>query len=132
MGIRIFAGGYLASTERHGREIPVTDNAEDAAEAARAEAVFAQLGDAHGTRAQTALRFGLACPEISTIVLGLAEGRHLTEALQAVEAGPAAGGGHRESAGGLGRRSGLPELIGRSVFGPPTFVEASWRTYLLR
>ena len=88
MGIRIFAGGYLASTERHGREIPVTDNAEDSAEAARAEAVFAQLGEAHGTRAQTALRFGLACPQIATIVLGLAEGRHLTEALQAVEAGP--------------------------------------------
>ncbi len=88
MNIRIFAGGYLASRERHGREISVTDNAEDAVEEARAEAVFGQLGEAYGTRAQTALRFGLACPRISTIVLGLAEGAHLTEALQAVEAGP--------------------------------------------
>ncbi len=88
MGIRIFAGGHLASTERHGREIPVTDNTENAAEEARATAAFNLLGDSHGTRAQTALRFGLANPQVSTIVVGLGEPEHLEQALAAVEMGP--------------------------------------------
>ena len=88
MGIRIFAAGYLATTERHGREIPVTANASDAAEEARAAAVLAALGDAHGTPAETALRFGLACPALSTIVVGLGEIAHLREAIAAAEAGP--------------------------------------------
>ncbi len=88
MNIRIFAAGHLAATERHGREIPITDNAENAAEEARAEAVFAALGTAHGSRAQTALRFGLACPSVSTIVVGIGETWHLDEALRAVDMGP--------------------------------------------
>ncbi len=88
MGIRIYAGGHLASRARHGREIPVTGNAENAAEEARAEALFAVLGETHGTWAQTALRFGLACPELSTIVVGIGEPSHLEEALAAVELGP--------------------------------------------
>lgn len=87
MGIRIFAGGHLASAERHGREIPITDNTENAAEEARANAAFALLGDTHGSRAQAALRFGLACPQLSTIVVGLGEPEHLDQALAAVEMG---------------------------------------------
>jgi D-threo-aldose 1-dehydrogenase len=88
MGIRIYAAGYLATTERHGREIPVTANASDAAEEARAAAVLAALGDRHGTPSQTALRFGLACPALSTIVVGIGEIAHLSEAIAAAEAGP--------------------------------------------
>ena len=88
MGIRIFAAGHLASPERHGREIPITANAEDAAESARASAVLAALGEGHGTPAQAALRFGLACPGLSTIVIGLGELAHLREAIAAVEMGP--------------------------------------------
>ncbi len=88
MGIRIFAGGHLASGERHGREIAITANAENAAEEARARAVWDLLGSTHGTGAQTALRFGLACPLISTIVVGIGETWHLDEALAAAEMGP--------------------------------------------
>ena len=88
MGIRIFAAGHLAASERHGREIPITDNAEDAAEEARAAAVFEALGDTYGNRAQTALRFGLASAGLSTIVIGIGEHAHLEVALQAVEMGP--------------------------------------------
>ncbi len=88
MGIRIFAAGHLASQQRHGREIPITANADDAAEAARATAVVAAMGGAHGTPAQAALRFGLACPGLSTIVVGLGEIAHLREAIAAVEMGP--------------------------------------------
>ncbi|MCA8929797.1 MAG: aldo/keto reductase, partial [Alphaproteobacteria bacterium] len=88
MGIRIFAAGHLASTERHGREVPVTANSGDAAEAARAAAVWQALGDRFGTPAQASLRFGLACPMLSTIVVGMAELDHLEQALAAEAAGP--------------------------------------------
>jgi D-threo-aldose 1-dehydrogenase len=88
MGIRIFAGGHLATSERHGREIAVTDNAENAAEEARARAVWDVLGSTYGTGAQTAVRFGLGCPLLSTIVIGIGATSHLDEALAAAEMGP--------------------------------------------
>jgi aryl-alcohol dehydrogenase-like predicted oxidoreductase len=91
MGIRIFAAGHLASSERHGREIAITANAENAAEEARARAVRDVLGSKYGTGAQTALRFGLACPLLSTIVVGIGETWHLDEALAAAEMGPLPG-----------------------------------------
>jgi aryl-alcohol dehydrogenase-like predicted oxidoreductase len=88
MGIRVFAAGHLATTERHGREMPITANAENAAEEPRAKAAFEVLGSRFGTPAQAALRFGLACPIISTIVVGIGERWHLDEALAAAELGP--------------------------------------------
>ncbi len=88
MGIRIFAGGHAASRQRHGREIPVTVNADNDAEEARAEAVFGALGDGWGTWAQTALRFGLACDGLSTIVVGIGEDWHLDHACEAAAMGP--------------------------------------------
>ena len=88
MGIRIFAGGHLASSELHGREIAITANAENAAEEARVRAVRDVLGSQYGAGAQTALRFGLACPLLSTIVVGIGETWHLDEALVAAEMGP--------------------------------------------
>jgi D-threo-aldose 1-dehydrogenase len=88
MGIRIFAAGHLATTERHGREVAVTSNAEDAAEEVRAAATLAALASEAGTPAQKALRFGLACPLLSTIVVGIGETWHLEEALAAAEMGP--------------------------------------------
>jgi D-threo-aldose 1-dehydrogenase len=91
MGIRIFAAGHLASSERHGREVAITVNAENAAEEARARAAWDVLGTTHGSRAQTALRFGLACPLLSTIVVGIGETWHLDEALAAAEMGPLPG-----------------------------------------
>ena len=88
MGIRILAAGHLASSERHGREVAITANAEDAAEEARAKAALDVLGQQHGTGAQAALRFGLACPLLSTIVVGIGEPGHLEEALAAADKGP--------------------------------------------
>jgi D-threo-aldose 1-dehydrogenase len=88
MGIRIFAGGHLASKERHGREVAVTANAENAAEEARARAALDVLGSAYGTGAQAALRFGLACPLLSTIIVGIGEAWHLEDALAAAKMGP--------------------------------------------
>jgi D-threo-aldose 1-dehydrogenase len=88
MGIRVFAAGHLASTERHGREMPITANSENAAEEARAKAALDVLGSSYGKPAQVALRFGLACPLLSTIVVGIGESWHLDEALAAAEMGP--------------------------------------------
>jgi len=88
MGIRIFAAGHLASTERHGREMPITANAENVAEEARARAALEVLGSQYGKPAQAALRFGLACPLLSTVVVGIGETWHLEEALAAAGMGP--------------------------------------------
>ncbi len=88
MGIRIFAGGHLVTAERHGREIPVTEHADNASEEARAQCVWAVLHDEDGTYAQQAVRFGLANESISTIVVGLGELEHLRLAIDAAEMGP--------------------------------------------
>ena len=94
MAIRILAAGVLASEQRHGREIVVAEASDVPTEEIRARSALSALGleesgrTAHGTRAQTALRFVLANPDIAGAVIGLAELDHLDEALAAVEAGP--------------------------------------------
>ena len=88
MNIRVLAAGVLATERRHGRESPMSDAAPIATEEARARAVFERLHERYGTRAQTALRFALANPDISCIVVGMAELAHLTDALAATEMGP--------------------------------------------
>lgn len=87
MAIRILAAGVLATDVRHGREIPVSAESDVAKEERRARAVFAELGDAYGTRAQTAVRFALANPDISCAIIGLATLEHLDEALDGVAMG---------------------------------------------
>ncbi|MCW5623037.1 MAG: aldo/keto reductase, partial [Burkholderiales bacterium] len=88
MAIRIFAAGVLASDVRHGREVVITTDAELQAEAQRARAVFAELGETHGSRAQTAVRYALSNPDVACAVIGLAEPAHLDEALAAQALGP--------------------------------------------
>ena len=88
MGIRIFAAGHLATDQRHGREIPITDRSQNDDEETRARAVWNCLSVDDGTPAQAALRFGLACPELSTIVVGLGEIAHLREVIGAEAMGP--------------------------------------------
>lgn len=88
MNIRIFAGGALAAPQPHGREAQITRNADVALEYARAESLLAALPEGQGSRAQAALRFGLAHPGVSGVVLGLAELSHLEEALEAAAMGP--------------------------------------------
>jgi len=87
MGIRIFAGGHLATTERHGREIAVTANADDRAEERRAAAALSVLSGASGSPARLALRFGLASDLLSTIVIGVGEVWHFAHALEALSLG---------------------------------------------
>jgi aryl-alcohol dehydrogenase-like predicted oxidoreductase len=90
MNIRVFASGVLATDERHGREIALTENSALDVETKRAHAALAALGAGHGTRAQTALRFSLANPDLACVVIGLAEPSHLEEAIAAEQMGPLA------------------------------------------
>lgn len=87
MGIRIFAGGFLATDERHGREIPITLNADEIAEATRARTAIDALSDQEGDRAQLAIRFGLASDLLSTIVIGVGEDWHFAHAVKALNMG---------------------------------------------
>jgi D-threo-aldose 1-dehydrogenase len=88
MNIRVLASGVLATDERTGREVAVTEAADLDTEQRRAASALSALGDAHGTRAQTAVRFALANPDLACVVVGLAELRHLEEAIAAQAMGP--------------------------------------------
>jgi len=90
MNIRVFASGVLATDERHGREIALTEDSALEVETKRAHAALAALGAGHGTRAQAALRFSLANPDLACVVIGLAEPSHLDEAIAAQAMGPLA------------------------------------------
>jgi L-galactose dehydrogenase/L-glyceraldehyde 3-phosphate reductase len=88
MNIRVLAAGVLASDVRHGREAVIMPQADLPSEERRARTVLQRLGDRYGTRAQIAIRFALANPDIACVVVGLAELAHLEEALAAAELGP--------------------------------------------
>ena len=86
--IRIMAAGVLATTVRHGREIPILPNADAASEEARARAAWAALGPRDEPHAATAVRFALAEERISAAVFGAATLEHIDIALAAAAAGP--------------------------------------------
>lgn len=87
MNIRVFSAGVIATDARKGREQPLTPGDTVDSETEKAHALFEVLGDRHGTRAQTAIRFALAEPRFACVVFGLAELDHLQEALAAAEQG---------------------------------------------
>lgn len=88
MAIRVLAAGVLATDERHGREVIVTRDTDLDREQARARQLFERIGDAYGSRAQTAIRYALTNEALSTLVVGVATLEQLDEALAAIEAGP--------------------------------------------
>jgi D-threo-aldose 1-dehydrogenase len=88
MAIRIFAAGVIATDERTGRESVLTTDTSVAGDERKTKAVFDTIGADQGTRAQIALRFVLANPDISGAVIGSAELHHIDEALQAADMGP--------------------------------------------
>ena len=88
MIIRALAAGVLATDARHGREIVIAKDSEVELEEKRARAVFDALGSSWSTRAQTAIRFPLAHPDISCVVVGLAELGQIDELARGFESGP--------------------------------------------
>ena len=87
MNIRVLAAGVIATDVRHGRE-EVSAPGGIAADEARTKLVVEAVGDRYGTRAQIAIRYALANPSVSGVLVGFAELSHLDEALAAVELGP--------------------------------------------
>ncbi len=88
MAIRIFAAGVIATDERTGRESVLISDTSVAEDERKTRAVFDTIGADQGTRAQIALRFVLANPDVSCAIIGSAELHHIDEALQAAEMGP--------------------------------------------
>jgi len=88
LNIRVFSAGVIATDQRTGREAPLTPGDSVESEAAKASAIFQQIGDQFGTRAQTAIRFALAESRLSCVIFGLAELAHLEQALAAEQIGP--------------------------------------------
>jgi D-threo-aldose 1-dehydrogenase len=88
MAIRIFAAGIIATDERTGRESVLTTDTSVAEDERKTRTAFGAIGTEQGTRAQIALRFVLANPDVSCAVIGSAELQHIDEALQAAEMGP--------------------------------------------
>ena len=87
MNIRVFASGVLATNVRHGREVALTENSDLRTEEARAASALKGMKQ-YGTGAQAAVRFSLGNPDLSCIVIGLAELAHLEEAIAACAMGP--------------------------------------------
>jgi aryl-alcohol dehydrogenase-like predicted oxidoreductase len=88
MTIRIFAAGVIATDERTGRESILIKDTSVAEDERKTKAVFDAIGAGQGTRAQVALRFVLANPDVSCAIIGSAELDHIDEALKAEEMGP--------------------------------------------
>ena len=87
LGIRVFAGGALASMQRHGREFVLDLGSTQEQEEARASTLFDVLGLAENHMAETALRFVLSRPEVSCAVIGVADVAQLEASLLAQEKG---------------------------------------------
>jgi L-galactose dehydrogenase/L-glyceraldehyde 3-phosphate reductase len=88
MAIRIFAAGVIATDERTGRESVLVSDTSITEDERKTRAVFEAIGTGHGTRAQVALRFVLANPDVSCAIIGSSELHHIDEALQAAAMGP--------------------------------------------
>jgi D-threo-aldose 1-dehydrogenase len=88
LGIRVWAGGPLASPLRPERLAVLTSGSDLDNEVRCAASVRAAFGTAYGTPAQAALRFTLGNRDLSTRVIGFASLANLEEAIAAVEQGP--------------------------------------------
>jgi L-galactose dehydrogenase/L-glyceraldehyde 3-phosphate reductase len=88
MNIRVLAAGVIATDVRHGREVPVAPGADVPADEESTRLIVEALGDSQGTRAQLAVRYALSNPNVSGVLVGMAELDHLDQALGAQELGP--------------------------------------------
>ncbi len=88
MNIRVLAAGVIATDVRHGREVPVALGADVPADEESTRLIVEALGDSQGTRAQLAVRYALSNPNVSGVLVGMAELDHLDQALGAQELGP--------------------------------------------
>ncbi len=88
LGIRVWAGGPLASPKRPERLTVMTSGTDIDNEMRCADAVRAALGHEYGTPAQAALRFVMGNHDLSTRIIGISDLAFLSEAFAAVAKGP--------------------------------------------
>tara|TARA_B100000315_G_scaffold154855_1_gene143382 strand:- start:5759 stop:6766 length:1008 start_codon:yes stop_codon:yes gene_type:complete len=88
IAIRTLAAGVLATEERHGREMIITKGNTVEDDERKAAGAFDLLGDEHGTRAQTALRFALSNQKVSCVDFAVADLDQFDEGVQAADMGP--------------------------------------------
>jgi aryl-alcohol dehydrogenase-like predicted oxidoreductase len=88
MNIRVLAAGVVATQQRRQQEVAMFPGSDSESDARRASMVREALGDSQGTMAQAAIRFALANPGISGVLVGFSTLAHIDEALGAVARGP--------------------------------------------
>lgn len=88
LAIRIFAASYLATPVRTGRESILTTDTAAESEARMSDVLFTDLGNEYGSRAQTAVRFVLSNPDVSTAIIGLSDPAYIDEAMEGWANGP--------------------------------------------
>ena len=91
MVIRVLAAGVLATDVRHGREGEIIPGGDVGTNEAQAAQLLEAVGEGHGKRAQVAVRYALANPGVSGVLMGIAELDHIDQALGAVDMGPLPG-----------------------------------------
>ena len=82
MNIRVFAAGVIPTDVPHERQgPPLTRGSDLDVERVRMRAIVDALGERHGSRAQTGLRYVLSNPDIACAIVGLAELSQLDEVI---------------------------------------------------
>jgi aryl-alcohol dehydrogenase-like predicted oxidoreductase len=66
----------------------MTKETDKETEIRKAETALGSIGEGFGSRAQTALRFALACPRLSLCLVGVGAPDHMDEAIAAEAKGP--------------------------------------------
>lgn len=90
LNIRVLAAGAIVGQEPPGPSAGLSPGSGAAEDMARGEMLRQALDRLHidGTTAQTAIRFGLAHPGVSGVLVGFAKPGHIDEAVAAVDMGP--------------------------------------------
>ncbi len=83
LAIRVLVGGIIPGGDPGRRVSMMTKETDKETEERKAEAALGAIGDGYGTRAQTGLRFALACPDISVALVGIGAVGHVDEAIAA-------------------------------------------------
>ena len=90
LNIRILAAGAIVGQQPPGAGEGLSPGSSAADDMKRGEQLRKVLTDMHisGTNAQTAIRYGLAHPGVSGVLVGFAKHEHVDEAVAAVDMGP--------------------------------------------
>lgn len=88
LGIRVLVGGVVPEGDAVGRVSMMTKETDKETEIRKADAALKAIGDGFGSRAQTGLRFALACQRLSVCLVGIGAADHVDAALEAEAAGP--------------------------------------------